>query len=252
MLQAFFIIISLSFIQQGYIVSLISNLKKPFLDFLKSISIEKKENQQESVNEMSEDAKLIVELFKRLENKSVNDKNYDSSLVVAEALQDYFNISKSTRFNKVKSHLLSNKIHSYLNDYNYLVDKLLSNNIINKFSKIEMYDQAEASNHFYSLIKHGNDIALYIQSHKKYIILKNKNGLHFRTAMHSDVSFIVDNGFKSSPLFSCLDFSDKGFIASCDLFNDLTLPKTICPNEQELDFVLFNIHSGFCSSETEL
>ena len=112
-----------------------------------------------------------------------------------------------------------------------------------------MYDQSQSANHFYSVIKNGEEKALYVNSTIQFIVFIKKETIYIRKVSTNDIEKIISNGFVDS-FFDLYNF-DSDFILESDLFNDLSLPKSRIQSMSLLELALFNIHSGACSIEIE-
>ena len=234
-------------------MKLIHNIKNSILTFLKGndgfeVLYKKEAN---NIDQMNKDSETLIKMIQTYENENKDNTGYDVSLVLANLVNE---ITKSERnnsfeFNKLFSHLITNKVAAHLEDLKNLMLKLEENNFINITSKTEMYDQSQSANHFYSLIKNGDEKALYVNSTIKFIVFIKKERIYIRKVSVNDVEKIISNGFVDS--FFDLDSFDSNFILESDLFNDLSLPKSRIQSMQLLELALFNIHSGACSIEIE-
>ena len=178
-------------------MKLIHNIKDSILTFLKGndgfeVLYKKEAN---NIDQMNKDSETLIKMIQTFENENKDNTGYDVSLVLANLVNE---ITKSERnnsfeFNKLFSHLITNKVAAHLEDLKYLMLKLEENNFINITSKTEMYDQSQSANHFYSLIKNGDEKALYVNSTIKFIVFIKKERIYIRKVSVNDVEKITCN-----------------------------------------------------------
>jgi hypothetical protein len=234
-------------------MKLIHNIKNSVLTFLKGnegfeVLYKKEAN---NIDQMNKDSETLIKMIQTFENENKDNTGYDASLVLANLVNEMTKSEQnnSFKFNKLFSYLITNKVAAHLEDLKYLMLKLEENNFINTTSKTEMYDQSQSANHFYSLIKNGDEKALYVNSTIKFIVFIKKEKIYIRKVSINDIEKIILNGFVDS-FFDLYSF-DSNFILESDLFNELSLPKSRIQSMSLLELALFNIHSGACSIETE-
>jgi hypothetical protein len=236
-------------------MNLINKLTQKYRSFF----TEKESRYSLLVENMNTSSKNIEVFIKEEIQKNKDQLGFDKNLVIANVLSELGFIDKSCSIgqnddiSKINSYLLTSKLFSFEKDYNFLLDKLNNEKIINCLDSSTMYDQSQSANHFYTAIKTNDGDGLYIISNEKgFVFFKDKKGIHIRFCSRKQIVDIVSYGFRQNFLFKDLSGFDEGFILSANIYEELHVPTSEFYNRMFFEQALFNVHSGACSAEIEL